>query len=145
MNIEIKLTHKMLVPGYRKGRYVVIERVRAMKNGFMLILYRCLCDCGNETHITKNDLQKAKGCAKCRWSREKTADKYPPGYKKNGYTIVEKVGKKVPGRTAIYYLCRCDCGVEKVIARSTFERSEGCMACRVNRFEGRLGKKKEAQ
>lgn len=140
----IRLTHEMLVPGFRKDRYVIIERTRAMKGGFILILYRCLCDCGSESLITKNDLQKAKGCAKCRWNRNgEIIDKYPAGYKRNSYTVIERVERREPGsRMAVYYKCRCDCGVEKLVSRSSFERSQGCIACRVKRFEGRLGKKK---
>lgn len=142
----MRLTHKMLVPGYKKDHYVVIERLRAMKEGFMLTLYRCLCDCGEENLLTKSNLERSKGCAKCKHARARDSrpePKNPVGYKKDGYTILERVEKRISeSRMSLFYRVRCDCGVEKTIARSTFEKSSGCIECRVKRFEGRLGRKK---
>ena len=147
MNTEIRLTHEMLIPGFRKDSYVIMERVRAMKGGFMLILYKCLCDCGVEKLLRKNDLQGSKGCSKCRFARgNPLSDKYPVGLKKNSYTVLEKIEKRQSrDRMFVYYKCRCDCGIEKVISRSALDRSEGCIECRVKRFEGRLGKKKVSE
>lgn len=145
MNEKIKLTHEMLVPGFRKGRYVIVERVRALREGFMNILYRCLCDCGTEKFLRKTDLESANGCAKCRKTRDMLLnDKYPVGTIKNNYTVLEKIEKRSPGnRMFMYYKVSCTCGVEKVISRTSLDRSEGCIDCRVKRFEGRLGKKIE--
>ncbi len=145
MNTEIRLTHEMLVPGFRKGSYVIVERMRALRDGFMLILYKCLCDCGTEKLLRKNDLQGSKGCAQCRATRGKPyTDKYPVGCKKDNYTVLEKIEKRDIGdRMFVYYKVSCTCGVEKVISRTALDRSKGCIDCRVKRFEGRLGKKIE--
>ena len=50
--------------GQRFGRLTAIEPTKERKNGY--IMWRCLCDCGNETEARENSLvsgnTKSVGC-----------------------------------------------------------------------------------
>lgn len=144
MRKTIKLTHEMLVTGFKKGNYVVLEQVRATKDEKKVIYYRCRCDCGSEKLLTKGSLQSTEGCRKCRWGRFPRISHpsaYPLGYKKYGYTILDRVIKKGPGlKSKKYYKCKCDCGIVKLILRTNFGVARGCKHCRTKRY-GLFGKK----
>jgi hypothetical protein len=73
--------------------------------------YECLCDCGNVRTAYSADLLKGKvkscGCL----SKEKVLDLVGQRFEK--LLVLEKVDKE--GSIHSFFLCRCDCGEEKVI------------------------------
>lgn len=111
--------------GTRFGRLVVIESVGGEgKAGGEL--YRCRCDCGNECIKPKNQLLQGgvKSCGCIR--KEKEAD-LAPGTRFGHLTVIRRADDAIQKYTTKdgkeyshkrqQYLCRCDCGNEKVIQR----------------------------
>ncbi len=140
MKTKTKLDHYYLSsPGYKKDSYTIIKQIRTRKNGRMVIFYECRCDCGSINLLTKNNLEVSKGCAECKGKRcRQPLDSLDEsiGYKKYGYTILEIIRKRdLPFRTTIFYKCRCDCGLEKLISRANFQVTKGCRECFIKKAE----------
>jgi len=109
----------------------------AGSNGFVS-LWRCRCECGNEIVLPRGSLTtgatRSCGCLK-RGPKMKGKGKMDIIGKRFGrLTVIAFDG--IRGRRASYWLCRCDCGNEKVITRSSLisgnTRSCGCLKKEVN-------------
>jgi len=91
--------------GKRFGKWLVLNRLPSVKSSTMWL---CRCDCGTKKAVKSNHLidGSSKSCG-CSIVDDKTGRRY------GSYTVLRHVPeKKGNGR---YYLCRCDCGTEKVL------------------------------
>lgn len=119
--------------GQRFGRLTVIEGLEKRKDGYQV--WRCRCDCGGEIEASTRQLKSgaARDCG-CRprrpGSRGKVAEDLT-GQKFGLLTVVSRAENR-KGRTC--WLCRCDCGRERVVAsrdlKSGKASSCGCQATR---------------
>lgn len=104
------------ITGQRFGKYVVLSHVGNQK-------WNCRCDCGTEKVIISHNLLtgQANMCRAC--------------YHKS--RIIDLTGQRFGKWTAIsldspsFWMCRCDCGVEAVVARGnlTSGTSTQCRDC----------------
>lgn len=94
--------------GERFGKLVVIAQCEKYKDK---ILWKCLCDCGNETTATTNDLKsghkKSCGCLK---NRSNAKDLI--GQRFGRLTVIKRAGTE--GSRAVWR-CKCDCGKYKSV------------------------------
>ena len=111
--------------GMRFGRLVAVEPTgQRGRNGGTV--WRCACDCGNETLAVSTQLtqgyKKSCGC----WGRP--ALKEYVGQRFGSLTVTEYAGKK---GGAHQWRCRCDCGNETVVGQTNLQRgwtkSCGCL------------------
>jgi hypothetical protein len=94
------------------GALTVIKRAETPKNVKNRCAYwLCKCDCGNEKIISSVDLQRevlpSCGCQRCN-----TMIVDLTGKRFGRLVVIEKTNKK--GKAA-YWLCKCDCGNEKIV------------------------------
>jgi hypothetical protein len=109
----------------RFGRLIIIRRVekpKHIKNKFA-IYYLCKCDCGNETIICRSRLinghTKSCGCYK----KEKFGVFKDLTGQKFGRLLVIKRASNTSHNKA-RFLCKCDCGNEKVISSAQLIRGD---------------------
>ena len=109
--------------GKRFGRLVIVRRAGSLYNRSAWL---CICDCGNEKVINGNNLKRGN-CTSCGCYRKEMSIKVNTG---NIYTLKDLTGKRfgrllVIERTKtpehikgnrVYWLCRCNCGNEKIIS-----------------------------
>ena len=102
--------------GKRFYKLLVIKRANAPENDKSgRAFWLCQCDCGKEkiisSHYLLNKETKSCGCHRTKWKSKDFS-----GKKINHLLILKEV--KNPKKTknhGRYYLCKCDCGEEKVI------------------------------
>lgn len=128
--------------GQRFGKLIVQYEIPKRKNG--RIVWHCLCDCGNEKDVQSDRLtgSRTKSCG-CLLkdiliARNKKLGKIYGGMnfidltgKRFGRLLVIKRAenyKKLSGKTSTTWVCRCDCGEEKVIRGTDLKmgRSTSC-------------------
>lgn len=127
--------------GMRFGRLTVIERVPSNSRHAR---WKCLCDCGNYTealsHNLKNGSKVSCGCASHPGARGISPANFRDlTGKRFGRLVVirreSEIGQKVR------WLCRCDCGSEKVISAyeltSGNTKSCGCLQSESRHFNAR--------
>ena len=114
--------------GKRYGKLVVIEY--SGKDHFGSPMWKCKCDCGNNSTVRSCDLlsgnTKSCGCLK-RFTEDLTGKTF--GMLK----VIKYVGSK-KGAGSLW-LCKCECGNEKVMSRKTLvggTKSCGCL-CKVTK------------
>lgn len=114
--------------GKRFGKLMVLERSEN-KNG--RTYWKCRCDCGNEINVIASNLlrgnTKSCGCSSIEYANK---HKYIDlsGQKFGKLTVLYRTRMK--NRNS-YWLCRCECGVEKEISMSALrsgQKSCGCSA-----------------
>ena len=149
-----------LIQGKKFNRLFVIGD-SGERNACGLKLYKCVCDCGNETTATKYALlhskKKSCGCLLRETSLKALAHIKQPHYKnlvgmKFGRLLVLK---RVPApegkKKAAFFECLCDCGNKKIIQGFLLSngttRSCGCLAKEVRtqtgkNSQGRVSKKR---
>lgn len=98
-------------------------------------MYRCRCDCGNYTNVRESNLLhgrvKSCGCIRSKSSRASGARRAKEilGQKYDRLTVIDWIGTE-NGHSR--YLCRCDCGNETIVWRSSLlsghTRSCGCFS-----------------
>ena len=140
MNTKFNLT------GKRFGRWVVIRFVQSRKGGRFWL---CKCDCGTEKEIATKDLNfgERKSCG-CYQREYKFVDLAGKRY---GRLTVLHLSSKRGKKGQRYWVCRCDCGVEKEILRGSLVNgttvSCGCYnrenASKRFRIESGLSSKKQ--
>lgn len=123
-----------LEPGERYHSLTVIRRVDdyVSPKGKHEKRYLCKCDCGTE-YITRGSWLvsgKSKYCREC--SKNKTREKLTQDLTNcrfGRWTVLEKASTE---KTGVYWKCRCDCGVEKIIRGTSLtsgnSKSCGCYA-----------------
>ena len=114
--------------GKRFGKLTVLERAES-KNG--RTYWKCKCDCGNELNVIASNLlrgnTKSCGCSSTEYANK---HKYInlSGQKFGKLTVIRRTRMK--DRNS-YWLCRCECGVEKeisMVALRNGQKSCGCSA-----------------
>lgn len=110
--------------GQRFGRLEVVERAGSTTGG---ILWKCLCDCGESTHVRSGNLRQGV-VASCGCGRKAPAQiEDLTGRRFGSLVVIERAGS-VSGRAT--WVCRCDCGNEKAVSgshlRSGQVKSCGC-------------------
>lgn len=115
--------------GKKFGKLTPIERIGGHRN-----TYICKCDCGNTTEVSKYNLltsnTRSCGCL------VKVVDVLGKKYGK--LTVIREYDKGQDGKPR--YLCKCDCGNEKVIRKSSLI-SGGTKSCGCIRTRNIIGKK----
>jgi hypothetical protein len=96
----------------------------------------CKCDCGNETIVLKANLGRVvKSCGCLGREAAKTASQRRnidiSGKKFGRLTAIriDHVAKANNGQTVQYWLCKCDCGTEKVIMKYHLGKSIFSCGC----------------
>ncbi len=92
--------------------------------------WNCLCDCGNtcviQGKLLQNGTTRSCGCLRKEVERPDLS-----GKKFGTYTVIKFVDKNPDGNPASRFLCRCECGVEKVLTASHINsgitQSCGCL------------------
>jgi hypothetical protein len=123
--------------GKKFGRLTVIKRdtsVDSKKGAFWL----CRCDCGNEKSISSNALRNGAtqscGCLNKEIISKPKDLSDMIGKKFGKLTVVQRNKTHITsgGQKKVMWLCRCDCGNEKVVAsqdlKSGHTKSCGCIS-----------------
>lgn len=112
--------------GKKFGKLTVLERAES-KNG--RTYWKCKCDCGNEINVIASNLlrgnTKSCGCSSIEYANK---HKYIDlsGQKFGKLTVIRKT--RVKNRNS-YWLCRCECGVEKEISMVALRRGQKSCGC----------------
>lgn len=112
--------------GETYGRLTVLERLNERTNS-KRILYLCKCSCGNTVKRTVTNILGTKvpscGCVQHEVKIGMVGKRF------GRWTVIERASKEVKG---VYWLCRCDCGTERVVngrmLRTGCSVSCGCYA-----------------
>ena len=111
--------------GQRFGKLTVIEEVG--RNKHKQVLWKCLCDCGNERIAITASLRSGtvQSCGCLRAVRLE-------GQRFDRLTVIEETGRRGQGRgKSVLWKCLCDCGNEKIANTASLHsgnvRSCGCI------------------
>jgi len=115
--------------GQKFGRLTVIERAENKKGK---VYWLCKCECGKMTEVMSSSLINGStnscGCLLKELLSERSV-KDLTGQKFNRLTVIERVENK---KGNVYWLCKCACGKEKVVASSSLTsgntKSCGCLS-----------------
>lgn len=105
--------------GKRYGKLTVIDYDHSDRH--KKPYYRCLCDCGRECVKISDTLDKGISTQCGKWDHSMIGKRY------GMLTVIDYDHSDSEGQA--YYLCRCDCGTDKVIAKTSLNcraRSCGC-------------------
>lgn len=107
------------------GKLTVVNRAEN-KNGS--IYWNCLCECGNKTCVSTNNLRNGHVCS-CGCSKhDKTSElflKNLTGRKFGELTVIERAPTR---KGATYWKCVCSCGNETTVASTNLLRGK-TMSC----------------
>lgn len=126
LRIESAGKHADLV-GQKFERLTVLQGVYTLQRD---IIWLCQCDCGIQTLATTNSLTSGKGKSCGCYAREINLIQLKDitGQKFGRLTVLRLAERK---GHSILWLCRCDCGKEKVTPggslRNGFTKSCGCL------------------
>lgn len=106
--------------GQRFGNLSVLRRVSEVGD-VRGVVWLCRCDCGNEKGIAAGNLRSGqhKSCG-CGRFHELTGRIY------GKLTVISRTSN-LNGRTR--WVCRCECGVEKVVSAANLVKSNGTRSC----------------
>lgn len=131
--------------GQRFNMLTVIsfEGTHRKPGGQTTSMWRCMCDCGNEVVISLSELRSG-GTKSCGCLRNAVKDDLS-GQKFGLWTVL----KRAPAKRCSY-LCRCECGNERVIRADglkTFSETSscGCNASELLKEQYRNGRKTSAK
>jgi CDGSH-type Zn-finger protein len=118
--------------GQRFGKLVVMSRAKTPKHikgnrNYWL----CKCDCGNEKVISLTNLRAKNHSRSCGCLRHKTAANFQDltGQRFGRLVVLERSESKMTkAGLRTYWLCRCDCGNEKIAPASTLKKGT-CTSC----------------
>ena len=127
LNREMSMAKVIDMLGQRYGRHTVIRRA---ENKGGKAHWHCRCDCGTETTVSGGSLRSGDtnscGCLLREMAMAAVIDLV--GHRYGRLTVIRRVENKGE-RTC--WLCRCDCGTEKVVEgnslRRGLSRSCGCL------------------
>lgn len=117
--------------GQRFGKLTVIERTenKITPKGQSKTTWKCRCDCGNEVDVLASNLirgnTKSCGCSSIEYANK---NKYIDlsGQKFGKLTVIRRTRMK--DRNS-YWLCRCECGVEKEISMTALRNGQNSCSC----------------
>ncbi len=116
--------------GQRFGSLTVLERTEQTRDRYAL--WRCRCDCGNETLVSTRELTQGLittcGCVDTPKRGRGRAAADLSGQRFGALTVLKRVENR-DKRT--YWLCRCDCGREHTVSTQNLRRGSvkscGCL------------------
>lgn len=131
------------ITGRRFGRLVVVEYI-----GGQRLKWLCICDCGKSCLVRGNFLrsgrQQSCGCMRRENMRQvgmsmrnrRTIDM--TGKRCGWWTVIKRVPRpEYKTGNGVWWLCRCDCGTERVVVGTTLRngtsQSCGCMRADMTR------------
>jgi hypothetical protein len=102
--------------GRKIGKLTVIKE--SGKDKYGKTLFECNCECGNTTQITGSDLSRGhkKSCGCMSAVHDLVGKKY------GRLTVIAQSGRNK--RNRIQWLCRCECGTEKVVVGDELRRGK---------------------
>ena len=102
----------------RYGRLTVVEKGIYLHNGRQKREHwKCVCDCGTEKLFQKNNLIRSTRSCGCSHHKITRADP-PIGARYGQLTLIDPtVQVRKQNQTFKYYLCRCECGIEKLVRK----------------------------
>lgn len=129
-----------LKPGQRFGKLTVVERAPKKEGCKNNVFYKCECDCGNETVVSKGNLTsgnvKSCGCGKIK-------NKQPEiGMKFGKLTITKKLGYNKEKKRS-EFLADCDCGTKDYVVTHDSLMHSDVPSCGCNNRFGTIRFKKE--
>ena len=119
--------------GQRFGRLTVIEKTSARKHGN--IVWKCLCDCGNE-HFAYTNLLTSGGCQSCGCRQKENASLVNShndiiGHRFGKLIAIKKEPKYKSSNGSYMIECQCDCGNTILVSpqnlRNHHVNSCGCL------------------
>ena len=133
---KLRKDHLLDLTGQKFGRLTVMHQVEDFVspiNHKRKSKWHCKCDCGNEVDVIGSDLTSGGtlscGCYK-RDATSKSHFKDLTGQKIGMLTIIKRMPDYISpdsGRPRPQFLCKCDCGNEKVITRDSI--MNGTISC----------------
>ena len=130
-NRESKPVRLPDIIGHTYNRLTALERAGKDRRGNAFFL--CKCSCGNTAIVmgskVRNGTTRSCGCLKGKPITDITGNRY------NRFVVLKLVGRE-DNRTL--WLCRCDCGVEKVLCGGNIKRTESCGCIQKERAAARL-------
>lgn len=133
--------------GQQFGKLTVIERVAKPEgSSSTAAFWKCRCECGTEKIISGNVLRQGKakscGCYNKQYHYNNTEDLTN---KRFGHLLVLQRAQRPEGlkSAGAYWLCRCDCGNEKIIMGKSLKdgRTQTCGKCRIDIVDDLTGMK----
>lgn len=114
--------------GQRFGKLVVLSLAepRVCPSGQKQRRWLCHCDCGNDKIINQQDLlrgsAKTCGCGKIMRGRDRTGERY------GRWTVLGRapLEKATHNGQKYGWLCRCDCGTERVLSTQDLIQTKSC-------------------
>lgn len=124
--------------GQKFGRWTVLERAPKPEDSHSTsAFWLCRCECGTEKVVSGNVLRQGKSQSCGCYNVDSHAEKYIDLTNKRFGKLL--VLKKVPRPEHLttpgaYWLCRCECGKEKIIYSSSLLKGHttSCGACRTD-------------
>lgn len=112
--------------GDRFGRLVITAKLPSInKNGKLIPMYECRCDCGGVVEVNGNTLGKGRSSCGCLQDESRRKD-IAPGTRFGKLEVIKRTEEKK--HKCYMYLCKCDCGEEKLF-RSDMLRSGEVNSC----------------
>jgi hypothetical protein len=108
------------ITGQRFGQLTVLAKEGKAADNHTT--WRCLCDCGNETVVARNNLGSTKSCGCTRYKRD---IEDLTGMRFTRLVVLKLIEEVRP----ISWLCRCDCGMKKVITGDGLRSSTKSCGC----------------
>lgn len=123
------------ITGQKFGRLTVIEDTGKRQSG--AVVWRCKCDCGNETEVTTGNLQSGHTTSCGCYAKEHTGEtlsKDLTGQRFGRLVALERIPgtKDIPTR----WKCQCDCGNIAYVSSSCLLRPHGTKSCGCLRSAG---------
>jgi hypothetical protein len=109
--------------GRRVGKLLVLRRAGTNKRGR---LWLCICDCGRKKLINTNSLRVVKSCG-CMYRGGRFQSLV--GKRFGRLFVMRDSGKRQPDSGARLWLCRCDCGRDKLVASCDLTKTNGTQSC----------------
>lgn len=113
------------------GRLTIINKADKIKNR---LAWRCKCVCGEEIVVLQQSLVKYSPTLSCGCLRTEALTKNLLGLKYGSWTVKELSLKKKKPNGGVYWLCICECGIEKDVAAESLLRGKSISCgCSKNR------------
>ncbi|MCK4640622.1 MAG: hypothetical protein KAU06_04730 [Candidatus Marinimicrobia bacterium] len=122
--------------GKRFGKWLVLSRALRPDSQNNGTWWKCKCDCGTIRSVRSATLRKgqSKSCGCGRTD-------YMIGQRFGMLTVIRRVPKPIHIKKIVnYYLCKCDCGNEKIISRSNLKTGH-TKSCGKHRFNDLTGQR----
>ena len=133
---KLRKNHILDLKGLKFGRLTVMYQTDdfiSKVNGRHRSRWHCKCDCGNEIDVAGSDLTSGNTSSCGCYKRDITSETHfedLTGKKIGLLTVVKRVSDYVSpesGRPRPQFLCKCDCGNEKIITKDSL--MNGTISC----------------